>query len=112
EAAETLATLLEVLGHEVHVAHDGPAALELARAKTPRVLLVDIGLPGMDGYEVARRAREDPRLRGAVLFALTGYGRDEDREAALAAGFDGHLVKPVSVEALEELVAQSASTVH
>ena len=112
EAAESLATLLEVLGHEVHVAHDGPAALELARAKTPRVLLVDIGLPGMDGYEVARRAREDPRLRGAVLFALTGYGRDEDRAAALAAGFNGHLVKPVTVEAIEEVVAQSARTVH
>jgi PAS domain S-box-containing protein len=112
EAAETLVMLLEVLGHEVHVAHDGPAALELARAKTPRVLLVDIGLPGMDGYEVARRAREDPRLRGAVLFALTGYGRDEDRAAALAAGFNGHLVKPVTAEAIEEVVAQSVRTVH
>src|SRR5262249_45144880 len=109
QAAETLVTLLRVLGHEVHVAHDGYAGLELARTKTPRLLLVDIGLPGMDGYEVARRAREDPTLRDAVLFALTGYGRDEDREAALAAGFDGHLVKPVSVEALEEIVAQSAS---
>jgi PAS domain S-box-containing protein len=112
DTAETLAMLLEVLGHEVHVAHDGPAALELARAKTPRVLLVDIGLPGMDGYEVARLARQDPRLRDAVLFALTGYGRDEDRKAALAAGFDGHLVKPVSVEALEAVVAQNASRVH
>ena len=112
DAAETLGALLELLGHEVHVAHDGPAALELARAKTPRVLLVDIGLPGMDGYEVARRAREDPQLRGAILFALTGYGRDEDRKAALDAGFDGHLVKPVTVEALEEVVAQSASRVH
>jgi PAS domain S-box-containing protein len=112
QAAESLVTLLELLGHEVHVAHDGRAALELARAKSPRVLLVDIGLPGMDGYEVARRAREDPRLRDAILFALTGYGRDEDRAAALAAGFDGHLVKPVSVEALEEVVAQSASRVH
>src|SRR5262249_40367242 len=89
EAAESLAKLLELFGHEVHVAHDGPAALELARTKTPRVLLVDIGLPGMDGYEVARLARQDPRLRDAVLFALTGYGRDEDRKAALAAGFDG-----------------------
>jgi len=112
DTAETLAMLLEVLGHEVHVAHDGPAALELARAKIPRVLLVDIGLPGMDGYEVARLARQDPRLRDAVLFALTGYGRDEDRKAALAAGFDGHLVKPVSVEALEAVVAQNATRVH
>jgi two-component system CheB/CheR fusion protein len=112
DAAETLAALLELLGHEVHVAHDGYAALELAHAKEPRVLLVDIGLPGMDGYEVARRARKDPRLQGAILFALTGYGRDDDRKTALAAGFDGHLVKPVTVEALEEIVAQSASRVH
>jgi PAS domain S-box-containing protein len=110
--AETLVMLLELLGHEVHVAHDGRAALELARATTPRVLLVDIGLPGMNGYEVARRAREDPQLRDAVLFALSGYGRDEDRAAALAAGFDGHLVKPVSAEVLEELVARSASRAH
>jgi len=112
DTAETLVTLLELLGHEVHVAHDGRAALELAHAKAPRVLLVDIGLPGMDGYEVARRARADPRLQGAILFALTGYGRDEDRKTALAAGFDGHLVKPVTVEALEEVVAQSASRMH
>ena len=109
QAAESLVTLLKVLGHEVHLAHDGHAGLELARSQTPRLLLVDIGLPDMDGYEVARRAREDPRLSGAVLFALTGYGRDEDRKAALAAGFDGHLVKPVSVEALEEIIARSAS---
>jgi PAS domain S-box-containing protein len=109
-AAETLGKLLEVLGHEVHIAHNGPAALELARTKTPRVLLVDIGLPGMNGYEVARRAREDPRLRGAVLLALTGYGRDEDREAALAAGFDGHLVKPASVDALEEAIEAAVAS--
>jgi CheY-like chemotaxis protein len=66
---------------------------------------VDIGLPGMDGYELARRFREQPRYRDLVLVALTGYGREEDRSAAHAAGFDGHLVKPAEIEALEGLLA-------
>ena len=68
-------------------------------------MLVDIGLPGMDGYEVAREVRRDRRLRHVVLVALTGYGREEDREHALAAGFDRHLVKPVEPDTLERLVA-------
>jgi CheY-like chemotaxis protein len=115
DAADSLTMLLELLGHRVRVSHDGPSALELARRHPPDVMLVDIGLPGMDGYEVARRIRADAHLRGVVLVALTGYGRDEDRERALAAGFDHHLVKPVNPDALETLVAQLPSvtrTIH
>lgn len=90
----------------MRVAHDGITALELARANVPDVMLVDIGLPGMDGYEVARRVRRDPALKDLVLVALTGYGRDEDKRQALTAGFDYHLVKPVDPDALSGLVAQ------
>jgi CheY-like chemotaxis protein len=72
----------------------------------PDVMLVDIGLPGMDGYEVACHVRQEPALQHVVLVALTGYGRDEDKQRALAAGFDYHLVKPVDVDALENLVAR------
>jgi two-component system CheB/CheR fusion protein len=72
----------------------------------PDVMLVDIGLPGMDGYELARRVRQDPALRHVILVALTGYGREEDRLRALRAGFNHHLVKPVNPDALQGLVAQ------
>jgi PAS domain S-box-containing protein len=104
DAADSLSALLEVMGHRVRVAHDGPRALEIARTRRPDLMLVDIGLPGMDGYEVARAVRREPRLREVVLVALTGYGREEDRERALAAGFDRHLVKPVEPGTLRELV--------
>jgi PAS domain S-box-containing protein len=104
DAAESLTMLLEVLGHRVRTVHDGATALDLARANLPDVMLVDIGLPGMDGYEVARRVRQDPRLRPLVLVALTGYGREEDKRQALAAGFDYHLTKPVEPDALNGLV--------
>jgi PAS domain S-box-containing protein len=106
DAAESLALLLELLGHQVRMAADGPRALELAAANVPDVMLIDIGLPGMDGYEVARRVREHPALRQVTLVALTGYGRDEDREHALHAGFDHHLVKPVDPTTLQGLVAR------
>jgi PAS domain S-box-containing protein len=106
DAAESLVMLLELLGHRVRVVNDGHAALEAARANVPDVMLVDIGLPGMDGYELARRVRQDVKLRQAVLVALTGYGRDEDRKRALAAGFDDHLVKPVNADVLRGLVAR------
>ena len=94
----------------------GASALEAARADPPDVMLVDIGLPGMDGYELARRVRQDAALRDVLLIALTGYGREEDRRRALAAGFHHHLVKPVDPDALQGLVAgRSAAdgpTVH
>jgi CheY-like chemotaxis protein len=106
DAADATLMFLEVLGHRVRVAHDGVAALELARANVPDVMLIDIGLPGMDGYEVARHVRRDPAIKDIVLVALTGYGREEDKHQALTAGFDYHLVKPVDPDALPGLVAQ------
>jgi signal transduction histidine kinase/CheY-like chemotaxis protein len=110
DAAEALGMLLDVLGHRVRVVHDGPAALRAARMDSPDIVLVDIGLPGINGYEVARRMREQPGTEKTVLVALTGYGREEDKQRALAAGFDHHLTKPVEVDALEELVAQVGKT--
>jgi PAS domain S-box-containing protein len=106
DAAESLLMLLELLGHRVRVFHDGLSALEAVRTDTPDVMLVDIGLPGMDGYEVARRARQEPGLGKAVLVALTGYGRDDDRNRAIAAGFDYHLAKPIDVGQLQLLIAE------
>jgi CheY-like chemotaxis protein len=105
-AAESLEMLLSALGHRVVVCYDGVAALAAAAADAPDLMLVDIGMPGMDGYEVARRMRLDPRTGGIPLVALTGYGGEEDRRRALGAGFDHHLVKPVDPERLERLVAQ------
>jgi signal transduction histidine kinase len=106
DAAESLALLMGQAGHEVSVAYDGPTALEQARATPPEVVLLDIGLPGgMDGYEVARRLRRDPTLSGAFLVAVTGWGREEDRERARQAGFDRHLVKPVDAHELVGLLS-------
>src|SRR6185295_4403299 len=93
DAAESLTTLLQLWGHDVRVAYDGLAALRLAEAETPDVILSDIGLPGMDGYELARQLRARPAFGRVVLVALSGYGRDEDRRQAAEAGFDHHLVK-------------------
>jgi two-component system CheB/CheR fusion protein len=102
DAATSLADLLAVIGHEVRVAHTGPAAIEAAATFRPEVLLLDIGLPGMDGYEVARRVREHSALKETLLVALTGYGQEEDRQRAAEAGFDHHLTKPVAWEELEK----------
>jgi two-component system CheB/CheR fusion protein len=110
DAADSLALLLEVLGHRVRSVYDGVTGLDAARANPPDVMLVDIGLPGMDGYEVAQLVRRDPALKNVVLVALTGYGRDEDKRRAMAAGFDYHLVKPVNPDALQGLVARLAAT--
>jgi PAS domain S-box-containing protein len=104
DAAESLGMLVGVFGHRVDVADRAAAALELARARPPDAMLIDIGLPGMDGYELARRIRSDPALRGAVLIALTGYALEDDRRRALEVGFDYHLPKPVDPDALRELL--------
>src|SRR6202035_1696475 len=96
DAAESLAMLLRLWGHEVAVAHDGPGALRAAETQPPEVALLDIGLPGMDGYELARRLRPQPGLERTVLVALTGWGQEEDRRRSQEAGFDHHLVKPVA----------------
>jgi CheY-like chemotaxis protein len=112
DAAESLMMLLRVFGHQVRVARDGPTALRLACEDVPELMLVDVGLPGMDGCELARRARQIRELRGVVLIAFTGYGRDEDRQRTLGAGFDLHLTKPVDPAALQELLARHTRAVR
>jgi PAS domain S-box-containing protein len=104
DAAETLQELLDLYGYRVAVAHSGPAGIDTARVFLPDVVLCDIGLPGMDGYAVARQLRREPEVAGARLIALTGYGRDSDRESAEEAGFDLHLVKPVEPLELRKLL--------
>ena len=103
DAAETLAEFLEVLGHDVKVAHDGTAALEAARRWTADLVLLDIGLPGMDGYQVARELRLLPEPPRSII-ALSGYGQESDRKRSTEAGFDAHLVKPVELSRLEALL--------
>src|SRR5262249_4803970 len=95
DAADSLGLLLKLAGHLVRVAHDGPTALVVAQAFHPQVVLLDIGMPDMDGYEVARQLRKQPELQPALLVALTGWGQDTDRRRSIEAGFDIHLVKPV-----------------
>jgi CheY-like chemotaxis protein len=105
DAAATLAELVDLWGHEVRVAYDGRLALEEVSRFQPEVVLLDIGLPQMDGYEVARRLGEQAGRQGLRLVAVTGYGQEEDRRKAEAAGFDDHLVKPVDPDALQQLLA-------
>jgi PAS domain S-box-containing protein len=105
DAAEALSELLRMWGHEVETAHDGISALRTARQLRPGVVLLDIGLPGMDGYEVARELRSTPGLGSTRLIALTGYGQESDRHRSRLAGIDHHLVKPVDVEQLRTLLA-------
>jgi signal transduction histidine kinase/CheY-like chemotaxis protein len=107
DAAHGLAMLLRLLGHAVEVAQDGATALAIAQNWLPEIVLLDIGLPGMDGYEVARRLRQQPAMHDALLVALTGYGQEEDRRRSHEAGFDQHLVKPVDTNALQELLARA-----
>ena len=104
DSARTLAMLLELSGHEVQVAHSGPAALEAIGGYQPACVFLDIGMPDMNGYEVARRLRSEPRYDVVHLVALTGYGREYDRQQAEAAGFDQYLIKPVAYEKLQELL--------
>jgi PAS domain S-box-containing protein len=110
DAADTLAVLLEAAGYNVRTAMDGPRALRTLDTFTPDVAILDIGLPAMDGYELARRLRAEPRTAGVRLVALTGYGRDPDRVRALDGGFDEHLVKPVSAERLLEVLDRLLAT--
>jgi PAS domain S-box-containing protein len=104
DSADSMALLLSLDGHEVRTAFDGPGALAEAADFQPRAVLLDIGLPGMDGYEVARRMRELPGLRDVLMIAITGYGQEDDRTRSKAAGFDHHLVKPVDPETLSRLL--------
>lgn len=97
--------MLAGLGQETRTEHDGPSALAAATEFRPDVVLLDIAMPGMDGYEVARRMRRNGNGLTAVLVALTGFGQEEDRRRAFEAGFDHHLVKPTSVDALRQLLS-------
>jgi CheY-like chemotaxis protein len=104
DAAEALAELLRDFGHDVATAHGAEAAIQRARFHSPEVVLLDIGLPDLDGYEVARRLRDDLASKDALLVALTGYGEDRHRRLAREAGFDRHITKPVDVAQLERLL--------
>lgn len=110
DAALSLAALLELMGHEIRVVHDGLAAVALAESFRPGLILLDIGMPGLNGYEVCRKIREWPWARGAVIVALTGWGQDDDKRRAKAAGFDGHFTKPVDIDALEAFLADVRET--
>jgi CheY-like chemotaxis protein len=105
DAANSLALILELGGHETASVYTAVDALQRAAAFRPEVVLLDIGLPGMDGYEVAQKMRELPGLRDIRLVAVTGYGRSDDRTRARDAGFDDHLTKPVEYAALERTLA-------
>jgi CheY-like chemotaxis protein len=106
DSREMLRVLLELAGHEVHEASDGPGGMEALRRVRPDVALVDVGLPGFDGYELARRAREAGET--PMLVALTGYGRPDDHRRSREAGFDAHLVKPVEAAALQALIGAAS----
>ena len=107
EAALTLAELLALEGHETHVAHDGPSAVDAARRLSPDVAILDIGLPGFDGLEVARRLRAEPELKGLLLVALSGWVQPDDRARSREAGFDHHLAKPVQLKSLELVLLEA-----
>ncbi len=109
DAAEALGLLLEMSGHVVRIVHSGHLAAAAAREFHPEIVLLDVGLPGMDGYEVVRQFRASPDLAQLMIIATTGYGRDEDRARCLAAGFDHHLVKPLDVDEIERLVGGSST---
>jgi CheY-like chemotaxis protein len=110
DTAETLAMLLESSGHEVRMAHDGPAALEAALDYRPDVMLLDIGLPMLNGFEVADRLRHEPSLQTTVLVAVTGYGQERDRKRTAQAGFNYHLVKPADFLDVQKILMTVAAT--
>jgi PAS domain S-box-containing protein len=112
DAAETIAMVLRLYGHQVSCVYDGPSALTAAEQDPPDIMVVDIGLPGINGYEVATRIREDPRLKAIPLVALTGYGQAQDRVLARRAGFDAHMTKPVDPEKLDEYLRSAQATRH
>jgi CheY-like chemotaxis protein len=109
DAAETLAMVLEMGGSRIHTVHDGLSVLQAARDFDPDVVLLDIGLPGMSGYEVAEQLRREPRFRDTLLVAITGWGAEQDRRRAHQAGFDHHLTKPVDLAALEPLLRDASA---
>jgi CheY-like chemotaxis protein len=105
DAAALLAEVIAQLGHQVATAHDGPSALRVATEFLPQLAILDIGLPAMDGYELAERLRAEPWAKDLTLIALTGYGQQSARARSTQAGFTAHLVKPIDLQALEKLLA-------
>ena len=105
DAADSLATLLKFMGADVQVANDGPAGLEAIRCCKPSVVFLDIGMPGMDGYEVAQQVRRLPEAFEITLVALTGWGQDDDLRRSKEFGFDFHLLKPVEITAVQTLLS-------
>ena len=109
--AKSLAMLLEMMGYQVRTASDAASALRMMAEFIPQVALIDIGLPGLNGYELARQVRSMPQLRDITLIAQTGWGTDDDREQAREAGFQHHLTKPIDHQRLEKILAQATSLV-
>lgn len=103
DAAESAGEILRLLGNEVSVVHDGLAAVSAFEQWHPEVMLLDIGLPGIDGYEVAKRVRQSDHGRAVMLVALTGWGQDQDKQRTSDSGFDQHWVKPVGIDKLREI---------
>ena len=108
EAAKILAIALDMFGAEAKVCHDGPAALALVETFNPQLIFLDIGMPGMDGHEVARRIRAMPRFKTVRIVGLSGWGQEEVRRRSAEAGFDEHLVKPIDISGLQRLLASAA----
>ncbi len=104
DTAETTRLLLKLSGYEVQTAPSGPAGLSAARTFRPQAILCDIAMPGMSGYDVARALRQEPSLQAVYLIAVTGFGRHEDQQKALDAGFDLHLTKPVDIDVLRRVL--------
>ena len=109
DSAITIAKLLKLWGHNVQTVFNGPAALEMAHDFKPEIMLLDIGLPGMSGYEVARQLRSDSQFKELIIAAMTGYGQAEDRQRSRAAGINHHLTKPANPVLLESLVRSPES---
>jgi len=107
DSADSLSDALALGGHDVAVAYDGPSGIALAREFRPEIVLCDIGLPGMDGYEVARAFRADEMVGYAYMVALTGYAMPEDIERSVVAGFDEHVTKPPAFERITRIVAEA-----
>jgi CheY-like chemotaxis protein len=106
QLANGLARMFKIHGYEAQVAYDGPEAIDAARDLRPDVILLDIGLPTLDGHQVARALRADESFADVIIIAISGYGQDDDRNRSLDAGFNHHLVKPLEFETVAELLAQ------
>ena len=110
DSADSMAMLLKLLGNEVRTAHDGIEAVEAAEEFRPEVILMDVGMPRLNGYEATRRIREQPWGRSVIIIALTGWGQEGDRVQSREAGCDGHLVKPVNLPDLNRLLTDLAAS--